>query len=101
MTARASPLIRKPEGSGNVEGLWDDLKEALKWKPILPLLQNLEKSQETPDKLLAIRDIAAFAIKTGLNTEPYQHRLFIVYCKFCELVQQDKQWRQILEDALK
>ena len=84
-----------------MEGLWDDLKEALKWKPILPLLQNLEKATGVPEKMLAIRDISAFAIKVGLNTEPHQHRLFIIYAKFCELVQQDKQWRQILEDALR
>ena len=84
-----------------VEGVWDDVQTALKWKPILPLLKAMEESNGTVAKAEAIRDLAAFAIKTGLNTDPYGHRAFLVYAKFVDLMKKDHQWQLIVEDILK
>jgi len=84
-----------------IGGIWDDVQEALKWKPILPLLKKLENSRGTIDKAEAIRELAAFAIKTGLNTDPYNHRAFLIYAKFIDLMKKDHQWQLIIEGILK
>lgn len=82
-------------------GVWDDLQTALKWKPILPLLHNLEQASGTVGKAEAIRPLVAFAIKTAINTDPYHHRAFLIYCKFVELIKHDPEWLAIVEGVLK
>lgn len=84
-----------------VGGVWDDVSTALKWKPILPLLKSMEEANGTVAKAEAIRDLAAFAIKTGLKTDPYNHRAFLVYAKFVDLMKKDHQWQLIVEGILK
>lgn len=88
-------------GPDSYGGAWDDIQTALKWKPILPLLENLEKSSDLIGRAKAIKELAAFAIKTGLHTDPYGRRGFLIYCKFIELIENDKQWREIVSDLLK
>lgn len=87
--------------SDSYGGVWDDIQTALKWKPILPLLQNLETSGGLVGKAEAIKEVAAFAVRVGLKEDPYRHRVFLIYCKFIELLRRDEQWRRIVEDILK
>lgn len=82
-------------------GIWDDVQTALKWKPILPLVKALEDASGTVGKAEAAKELAAFAIKNALNTNPYKHRAFLIYCKFIELIKKDPEWLAIVEGVLK
>ena len=93
--------LSEPESYDECGGVWDDVQTALKWKPILPLVKALEDAQGTVAKADAARDLGAFAIKNALNTDPYKHRVFLIYCKFVELIRSDPEWRAIVEDILK
>lgn len=93
--------LSEPDGYEEYGNLWDDVQTALKWKPILPLVKALEDAQGTVAKAEAARELSAFAIKNALNTDPYKHRVFLVYCKFVELIRQDPAWLAIVEGALK
>lgn len=81
--------------------LWDDVQTALKWKPILPLVKALEDADGTIQKAEAAEKLAAFAIKTALNTHPYKHRSFLIYCKLVELIKRDPEWLAIVEGILR
>jgi hypothetical protein len=93
--------LSEPESYDEYGGIWDDVQTALKWKPILPLVKALEDAQGTVAKAEAARELSAFAIKNALNTDPYRHRVFLIYCKFVELIREDKQWLAIVEGMLK
>ena len=93
--------LTEQESYDEYGGIWDDVQTALKWKPILPLVKALEDAQGTVGKAEAARDLGAFAIKNALNTDPYRHRFFLVFCKFVELIKSDPEWRAIVEDILK
>lgn len=93
--------LSDPDSCDEYGNLWDDVQTALKWKPILPLVKALEDAQGTVGKAEAARDLGAFAIKNALNTDPYKHRAFLIYCKFVELIREDKQWLAIVEGILK
>jgi hypothetical protein len=92
------PDHAEPEGYG---GIWDDVQTGLKWKPILPMLQALESSKGTVDKMRALRNVAAFAIKTGLKVDPYSRRGFLIFSKYVDLCDRDPEWLAITEDILK
>lgn len=91
----------EPDGYEEYGGLWDDVQTALKWKPILGLVKALEDADGTVAKAEAAQKLAAFAIKNALNTDPYKHRVFLIYCKFVELIKKDPAWLAIVEGALK
>ena len=93
--------LSEPESCDEYGGIWDDAQTALRWSPILPLLKNLEKTSDLIGRAKAIKELAAFAIKTGFHTDPYSRRGFLIYCKFIELIEKDKQWREIVSDLLK
>lgn len=93
--------LAEPESYDEYGGVWDDVQTALKWKPILPLVKALEDAQGTVAKAEAARELGAFAIQNALNTDPYKHRAFLIYCKFVELIRSDPEWRAIVEDILK
>lgn len=82
------------------EGIWDDVQEALKWKPVLPKLKAFEDAKGTADKAHALQDLAAFAIQTGTGQDPYKNRSFLAFAKFVSLIKNDWQVRHIVEDAL-
>lgn len=96
-----APDKAEPDAYYEYGNLWDDVQTALKWKPILPLVKALEDAQGTVDKAEAARELGAFAIKNALNTDPYKHRVFLIYCKFVELIRSDPEWRAIVEDILR
>lgn len=93
--------LSEQESYDEYGGIWDDVQTALKWKPILPLVKALEDAQGTVAKAEAARELSAFAIKNALNTDPYKHRAFLIYCKFVELIKEDPQWLAIVEGILK
>ena len=82
-------------------GIWDDIQTAKKWRPILPMLDALENSKGTVERLEAIQEILAFCIKTGLKEDPYTKRSFLIFGKFVELIESDPEWRAIFEDIVK
>lgn len=90
--------LSEPESYG---GIWDDIATARKWRPILPMLDALEQAKGSVEKLQAIHEIAAFAIKAGLNEDPYANRSFLIFGKFIELLDTDDEWRAIFEDVVK
>ena len=71
------------------ESLWDDLKEAATWKPILPLLKAAREAPDGPAKLAAIRDAAAFALRTLTGKDPYHGPAFATFALVVELAQTD------------
>lgn len=82
-------------------GIIDDVQTALRWKPILPLLQNLESQKDTVKRLEAIRDVAHFAIKTAFKVDPYSRRGFLILALLCDLAKTDGRVRGVIEDLCK
>ena len=76
--------------SDKSEGWVDDFTEAVKWKPILPLLKKARETTDTAAKLIAIRDVAAFVLKTLTNKDPYQGPAFVTFALVVDLAQTDK-----------
>jgi hypothetical protein len=76
--------------SDKAEGWIDDFQEAVKWKPILPLLKKARETTDTAAKLVAIRELAAFFIKTLYNKDPYQGPAFITFALLVDLAQNDR-----------
>jgi hypothetical protein len=78
------------QGNELSTGWIDDFQEAVKWKPILPLLRKARETTDPADKLVAIREVAAFFLKTMYNKDPYQGPAFITFALLVELAQTDK-----------
>lgn len=87
--------------SREAESLWTDVEEALKWKPILPLLRAAREAQDIVSKMEAIERVAAFVIRTMFQADPYQHRAFMLYCLVSDLVRKDPRVRAVVEDFVK
>ena len=75
--------------SHDTESLWDDIQEGIKWKPILPLLKAAQEARGTPAKLVAIRDVAAFALRTLTGKDPYHGPAFVTFALLVDLAQTD------------
>lgn len=84
----------EPEG---YEGIWDDVQTALKWKPVLPLLQKLEAAKSVPDRISAVRHLAEFIIRTGFDTNPYNVFAYLMLVKVENTVRQDDEWQAIIK----
>jgi len=91
-----SPNDPPPETLMEYGGMWDDLKTAMKWRPILPLLQTLENSKGTVAKAHAIRNIAAFILQTGFNRMPDKAPLFAVFDLAVRTLAADPEWQTIV-----
>ena len=89
-----------PETLMDFGGMWDDLQTAMKWRPILPLLQTLENSKGTVAKAYAIRNIVAFILKTGLNRMPAEAPLFAVFDKAVRTLAADPEWQTIVANLI-
>jgi hypothetical protein len=85
-----------PETMMEFGGLCDDLTVAMKWRPILPLLQTLENSTGTVAKAYAIRNIVAFILKTGLGKQPADVPVFAVFDKAVRTLAADPEWQTIV-----
>ena len=82
-------------------GIWNDLATARKWRPILPMLDALENSVGTIERLEAIKEILAFCITVGLKEDPYTKRSFLIFGKIIETLEDDPEWRIIFETVVK
>jgi hypothetical protein len=81
-------------------GLWDDVQEGLKWKPILPLLKIARETKGTAARLAAWQAVAAFAIRTGLKKDPYSLQAFTTFALLVELAHTDKRVLTVIERVL-
>jgi len=72
-----------------VEGIWDDVQEGLKWKPILPLLKKARETQGEAARLLALRDVGAFVLKNLTGRDPYTSPAFATFALIVDLAQND------------
>ena len=86
--------LAEPDG---YEGIWDDVQTALKWKPILPLLQKLEAAKSVNDRVSAVRHLAEFIIKTGFDTNPYNVFGYLMLVKAENTIRQDAEWQAIIK----
>lgn len=84
-----------------VEGWLDDIEEAIKWRPLLPLLRAAREEKDTVAKMQAIERAAAFVVRTMFQTDPYQHRIFAVYSLIADLARKDPRVRTVIEDLVK
>ena len=75
--------------SHDTESLWDDVQEGLKWKPVLPLLKAAREAKGTPAKLVAIQNVAAFALRTLTGKDPYHGPAFLAFALVVDLAQTD------------
>jgi hypothetical protein len=81
-------------------GLWDDAQEAYRWKPILGLLKVARETKGTAARLVAWQAVAAFAIRTGLNKDPYSLKAFNAYALLVELAHTDPRVVAVIERVL-
>lgn len=89
------------EGSGDdFGGLFDNVREARVWKPILPLLRATREAGSVPAKLAAIRAVAAFFLQTSYQADPNRIPAFRVFALFVELAQTDERVRRLAEEML-
>ena len=72
-----------------VGGLWDDIEEGLKWKGILPHLKAAREAKDDAARLVALRDTAAFALKTLTGGDPYTSPAMATFALVVELAQTD------------
>ena len=81
-------------------GLWDDIQEAMKWKPVVPLLKAAREAPDEKARLVALREVGAFIIRTLTGESPYSSRPFAMFCTFVELAQTDDRVLAMWESAL-
>ena len=82
-------------------GLIETIRIARRWKPVIGLLSAVEDAGTTCTRMIAIRNLAAFCIRTAFNVDPYSKRLFWTYAMLCDLAQRDIRVRQFVEDICK
>lgn len=86
--------------SESVEGVWDDVQEAIRWKPVLPLLRATREAKATPEKMAAIRDLAAFVLRQLTDKDPYTSPAFTTFALVVELTKTDDRVRATIERIL-
>lgn len=84
----------------DTESLWDDIQEGIKWKPILPLLKAAREAPAGPAKLVAVRDVAAFVLRTLSGKDPYQGPAFMAFALVVDLAQTDPRVAKMIERLL-
>jgi hypothetical protein len=87
-------------GAQEFGGVWDDIAEAVKWKPILPLLKAAREAPAGPAKLVAVRDVVAFFLRTAQGGDPYQRPAFRAFALFVELANTDPRVRQLADQLM-
>jgi hypothetical protein len=91
-----------PDNDNRYGGIIDDFQTALKWKPILPLLQKFEHAMTAASKVSAIIDIAEFIAATGFNVEnPRSKRWNRLARRFAVELSIDPELRDVMKDLLK
>lgn len=84
--------------SHDIGGLWDDVSEGLRWKPILPLVKKARESRGLA-KADAIREVVRFAL-VALEVEPANSRAFRMLSLVVDLAASDARVRAAVEDLL-
>lgn len=82
-------------------GFVDDVKTALKWKPILFMLKNLEQSDTINEKVSAVVEIAEFISITGFDTSPEGRRWHNALLRIALIIKQNPRIQDLIEDALR
>lgn len=89
-------------GEQEYGGMIDDIKTALKWKPILPLLQNLSDATLLADQAKAVLPIIDFIVAIGFNDEDVDSKLWRRFVgKIVSLIESDRELRNLIRDLLK
>ena len=81
-------------------GIWDDAQEALRWRPVLPLVKAVREAKETPEKLTAIRNVAAFVVRNLTGKYPYTSPAFVAFALVVDLTHTDPRVRAEVERLL-
>jgi len=79
-------------------GLWDDIREANHWRPVLPLLARVRETNG-PDRAEAIRDVAAFVLR-NLSIDPWGSRAFRLFSLVVDLSRTDERVAAAIDDLL-
>ena len=82
-------------------GIWDDIETAKKWRPVLQLIREVEKGTMTAQRLVAVRNLVSFVIKTAFNADPYSKQSFLLFCLIVDLAQKDIRVRAAIERLMK
>jgi len=88
--------MTEPAGS-----IIDDVLEAARWKPLMPMLKRAREATDTAQKLVASRDAAAFILRQLTNSDPYLSPAFVTFALVVELSQTDQRVRSTVERLLK
>jgi hypothetical protein len=88
--------VSEPVGS-----IIDDVLEATRWKPLMPMLRRARQATDTAEKLIASRDAAAFILRQLTNADPYLSPAFVTFALVVELSQTDPRVRSTVERLLK
>jgi hypothetical protein len=86
--------------SHDTEGLWDDIQEGYRWKPILGLLKVARETRGTAARLVAWQAVAAFAIRTGTGKDPFTLPAFVTFALVVELAHTDPRVLATIERML-
>ena len=81
-------------------GLWDDVTEGVKWRPILGLLKVARETRGTAARLAAWQAVAAFAIRTGMGKDPYSLPAFTTFALVVDLARTDPRVLATIERML-
>lgn len=83
------------------ESVWDDLQEALRWKPLLPLLKQAREADSPRAKLRAIREAAAFILRQlWEGRDPYSSPAFSTFSLLVAKAEEDPQVMVAVERLL-
>ena len=75
--------------SHDTGSLWTDAEEALKWRPILPLVAAARAERDPARKLQALLKVAEFAMRE-LNISPQKSLAFEVAATVADLAESDR-----------
>jgi hypothetical protein len=79
-----------------IGGLWDDATEALKWRPILPLVAAARQEHDPARKLNALLKVAEFAMRE-LNISAQKSIAFEVAALVADLAESDRRVAALVE----
>jgi hypothetical protein len=82
--------------SHEIGGLWDDATEALKWRPILPLVAAARQELDPARKLNALLKVAEFAMRE-LNISTQKSIAFEVAAVVADLAENDRRVAALVE----
>ena len=82
--------------SHEIGSLWTDAEEALKWRPILPLVAAARQERDPARKLQALLKVAEFAMRE-LNISTQKSIAFEVAATVADLAESDRRVAALVE----